>query len=287
MTTPSITPDNPNGTISMSDVINEINSGTNSGGSHNTFNDGDVRELAGEGGTSSVDMNALRGKTWIQAAGSSTFYGSGTFYPPRGYSSITLKWPQAGGLTSISYSVSYGTPVTVTIGGAGEGSTFGTHTTPAFDTEIFYNSSAIDGVFNCQFGLFTDYVINLSYYGLAVDQDDYYYDPYGEGYYYRGVIQGFEGYARDRGVTFQVTNESSHGYKIHSLRLNTIANNCVNPYGYEVYKSYLNGRDQVNNSFSISNGIVYTGVGDGYNDEAGYNYSVGFRQSVFVIASWG
>lgn len=254
--------------ISMSGVAAEINSGTNSGTSHYKFSDSDVRQLAGLP-TGFVNMGALRNKTWKAAASSSTFYTSGTFSPPRGYSSVNVSWPTPSGLSSASYGVTYGTPVSVTIGDIGSGSSFGTQTAPAFDTTVYSCYGNVDGVFVRQMGIFTSNRLSGNY---------------------DGSFPGAANHFSNLGIYYAVTNENSHGNLGHNHSIYTIPYSCVNTTGdYEVYRSYFSGRDQGNSGFGFLDktaGILQVYEGDAFNGEGFYNTVIGFRQKVFVTASW-
>jgi hypothetical protein len=277
------TPSSPN-SISMSGVAAEINSGANSGTSHYKFSDSDVRELAGLP-TGFVNMGALRNKTWKSGAGTSTFYTSGTFNPPRGYSSVTVSWPTPSGLGSASYGVSYGTPVSVTIGAIGSGSSFGTQAAPAFDTTVYSCYGNVDGAFVRRMGIFTATRLSGNFDGVFPSYDEY--DGDGN---YTGHYTGAAEYFGNLGIYYAVTNESSHGNLGHNHSIYTIPYSCVNSNGdYEVYRSYFSGRDQGNSGFGFLDknaGILQVYEGDAFNGEGFYNTVIRFRQKVFVTASW-
>ena len=123
---------------------------------------------AGTSGISSsglINIAQFYGASQKDPAGSQTFYASGTFSPPRGYTSVNVSWYDNDGYSSQIYPVTYGTPIAVSIVGAGSGSQFNQGqptvlSTQPFDREVFWVNGAVDAGFWPQTTIYNNSVIS-------------------------------------------------------------------------------------------------------------------------------
>jgi hypothetical protein len=312
----------PTGTISFLDIqnefgganpiyLNEYYAGAVTGYvPYTTYN---VHQLAvprsGE-----ISLYDFQGASQKDAAGSQTFYASGTFVGKYGYTGVTLEWYDNDGYHAVSYATTSGTSYDVTIGGAGAASSFGAQGTNAFNKSVFNVWLRVDAVsypratiynnlsaaYNFQVGTqmpVIDYYAAFDYNGSRYNNWNVATAGYPEGYdkyynYYPAepAHGSITDYFRDQfGMTFTNDYEAGHGPLRHSVGITTFP--AAVAYGGSVYLSY-NSSFNYNESVDID--VWNPATGDlrmHFRDENGGEYNmqavVNYTQPVWIKASWG
>ena len=268
--------------------------------------------------TNDISLGRFYGASQKDPAGSQTFYSSGTFNPPRGYTSVNVSWYDNNGYSSQIYSVTYGTPIAVSIVGAGSGSQFNQGqptvlSTQPLDREVFWVNGAVDAGFWPQTTIYNNSAISTNWnIGARTPdiqavqtfnwngQDWYplmngypavqYYDYYGVFIDYPGDPHGLIKYFNDRyGITLVSANggEVYHGELNHSIGISTFPKAAA--YGGSVYITTNIGRNNYYTLIDTWNATTgYLGIRqlDDSSGEGNYYTGVNYRQPVWIKVSW-
>ena len=260
-----------------------------------------------------IKFSNFYGSSQKDAAGSQTFYSSGTFTGKRGYNSVTLEWYDNNGYNGQIFAQTSGTAYTVTIGAAGAISSFGTQNTVAFDKTVMNVYSAVDAVSypratiynnlssaytfreaqSPNSNLYDTFIYNgTNYWGRMISQaaQPAGYDKNGTYYGASPVYYPLQNYfsAQPTAMTFTNDSEQGHGPLWHRVGITTFP--AVVAYGGSVYLSYNSSGGNQGISIDVWNpatGDLRMAFGESNPGENFMQGLVNYRQPVWIKASWG
>lgn len=212
------------------------------------------------------------GNTWKKAFpesnGTITYTtGTGNFLVPNGITSVTVSYPTTTELVTTSYGVTPGTNIAYNIGNYGSGSTFGSITTPAFDTVVATFAGNVDHT------LYEVYSM-----GSAS----------GSSYSGTGTLATLSAGAAAQGIYYNEYGEGYHGDLVCSISISTVPNSVLNS-SIQAYISAFSGRQggNISEQPSSTNGYRTTMfLYDYFGGEGYYTYTMNIRQVVPITVSW-
>jgi hypothetical protein len=252
-----------------------------------------------------IGMYEFRGAPYTSAAGSTTFYSSGTFvgkYGPN--NAVTLDWFDNLGYHSVNYATIPAASYTVTMGAAGNSSAFGTQTTNPFDMPVFQVYGNVDGGFYPRTVIYNSNGISAGFqytdltpytYGQNVwngetfdntvsgtagftDKNGNYYPP----------VRGLNAYFSARfGIPFSSDSEGGHGELAHAVMIRRFPSAAA--YGGTTYISYNEGRNNYYTLIDVWNSATGELRFRNLDDSSGegfYNTVINYKQPVWIRATW-
>jgi hypothetical protein len=250
---------------------------------------------------STISFKNFFGSSQKEAAGTQTFYSSGTFTGKIGYNSVTLDWFDNNGYNTQSFAQTGGTAYTVTIGAAQAVSSFGGVSTAAFDKQVFYVYGAVDASFYPRTNIYNSNALSAGFtsteqtaqFGFTWNGTDYsgaIYDT--AGFYFKDTyippILGLKSYFSARyGMSLDDdAGNPGEGYS-KSVSITTFPSAAAT--SGSTYISYNVGRNSYYTAIDIWNnatGSLRFRNLDDSSGEGNYYTAINYTQPVWIRATW-